>query len=270
MDIHMNQRLRVSHNYLALDRCAGRYGCYDGPIQLSSQAHMMMRTARLMNALTTGPLGLITGGLTGNGRAGGTLRTRQPEFGTVRSAIDGKNASPAAPGQARELKSGETVRGANGSLVKWSKDGNLDITYKDRNGRNKNINVKNGMIRIDGGRPRKLENTGQLLKLPNGDVVGLGNNPQAKGQKLCRVVMADGVNQIKTEPASATNVYDIGEMERKQTRTEGGGISLNYSQTAECTPWGMQSYASANLSVFLGHPVTRRWTETVMDLTGVK
>lgn len=236
---------------------------------------MMMQMSRMMNSLMGGGFGQLMN-MFGPGFNGcASLRAGNPGFGQTRGtssrpAVNGQNAAQATRGQARELKAGETVRGANGSLVRWGQDGNVDITYKDQNGQNKNINVKNGMISFDGGKPRKLENTGQLLKLPNGDVVGLGNNPQAQGQKLCRVVMADNVDQVKTEPASATNIYDVSEMQRRQTSMHGGGVSFNYSQGISSTPWGLHNYASASLSVFRGIPITTSWTEQLMQLVGAK
>jgi hypothetical protein len=291
MNIHIQNRPHYSHTTTTTTTSyhhpraqpGHTRGC-GGGAQLSSQAQMMMQMMRLMGSLMSGDFGQLMNMLQSpgrgamNGRAGGQMLTGSPGFGQGRRAggarrrpaVDGRNASPAKRGQAREMKAGETVRGANGSLVKWGKDGNVDITYKDKNGQNKNINVKNGMMSVDGGKPSKLGNTGQLLKLPNGDVVGLGNNPQAKGQKLCRVVMADNVDQVKCEPASATNIYDIAEMDRQQTRMHGGGVSFNYSQGTTCTPWGMQNYASASLSMFRGIPVTSRWTEQVMSLVGNK
>jgi hypothetical protein len=281
MKVQIQKRFLVSHTGNGWHTpCAlpSRQSSCLGGVQLSSQARMMLQTMRIRNSLGTGSLGGLMsmfGTARLNGRQGGSLRSQRPRFGESRGAgrssvVDGGNAPQAAHGQARELKAGETVRGANGSLVRWGQDGNVDITYKDSNGQNKNIKVKDGMMSIDGGKPRKLGNTGQLLKLPNGDVVGLGNNPQAQGQKLCRVVMADNVDQVKCEPASATNIYDIAEIERQQTRMQGGGMHLNYSQGASCTPWGCHSYASASLSVFRGVPVTARWVETVMNLIGKK
>ena len=167
------------------------------------------------------------------------------------------------------MKAGQTARGANGSLVKWGKDGNVTIDYKDPNGKAKNVSVKNGMISFDGGKPQKLENTGQLLKLPNGDVVGLGNNPGPNGKNLVRVVVADNAKNIKTEPANATNVYDVDMMRKQQTTMEGGGISINMNSGSYATPWGMSNYMNTSISAFTGVPVTRTiFGDQLMKLTG--
>jgi hypothetical protein len=141
-------------------------------------------------------------------------------FGSIESS------APRAPrGKSTEMKAGQTMKAPNGSLVKWGKDGNVGIKYKDPNGKMRTVDVKNGMLSMDGGKPVKLENVGQILKLPNGDVIGLGNNPQGpEGKKLCRVVLADNADQISTDPADATNVYDIKMMQEKQTST----VSASY------------------------------------------
>ena len=186
------------------------------------------------------------------------------------SSVNGANATQVAPGQVKELKAGETVRGANGTVLKWGENGNVDMSYQDKNGQTKNVQVKNGMISFDGGPPQKLENVGQILKLPNGDVVGIGNNPNSGDGKPVRVVMADNVDNIKTEPASATNIYQVDEMQRRQTTMEGGGVSVNMNAGSFHSSFGETHYANASVNVFLGHPVTRCFSELMMKLVGSK
>lgn len=268
-------------NYCNSNSAAG------GGIQLSAKAQMMMTMLSMMSSLMSGGFGQMMnmlGGLPGQGNQGGQMQGMpmcNPGFGQPRgacanqganqmSSVNGANASQVAPGQVKELKAGETTRGANGTLLKWGEGGNVDMSYKDQNGQTKNVQVKNGMISFDGGAPQKLENVGQLLKLPNGDVVGIGNNPNSGNGNPVRVVMADKVENVKTEPASATNIYQVDEMQRRQTTMEGGGVSLNVNAGSFHSQFGETHYANASLNVFLGQPVTRCFSELMMNLVGSK
>ena len=174
--------------------------------------------------------------------------------------------TPQAPkGQATEMKAGQTTKAPNGSLVTWGKDGKVDIKYKDANGQLRTIDVKDGMMRMDGGKPVKLENTGQLLKLPNGDVVGLGNNPQGpEGQKLCRVVLADNVDQVKCDPASATNIYDVKNMEHTHRGIVPQMTNMNFNAASYNGFNGSYQMLNANLSVLTGIPY--EFSHTVQEL----
>lgn len=261
------------------------YGQPQGGVQLSFQARRMMAVMGLMNAMVGGHFGQlmsllgspVMNGQAAHGPAGAVSACGG--FGVARCGnssgqsrqLDESRAPRVAAGQAKELKAGEEVRGANGTLLKWGKDGNVDISYKDQNSQVKTVRVKDGMISLDGGRLQKLENVGQLLKLPNGDVVGIGNNPSAgPGNQLCRVVMADSTDKVKCEPASATNIYDVSQLERRQTSLQGGGLSVNFSSASLCTPVGMMNFTNVNISQFLGHPVTRVFTEQLLSQTGCK
>ena len=254
-----------------------------GGLQLSSKAQMMMAMMGMMSAMMTGDFGQLMQMMNGmNGQQmpqgygptqtqggppqnvprtpsfGRTKRGASPFFSQPMNGVGGVNNKPGmAPGQVKEMKPGQTARGANGTNVQWGKDGTVDISYRDKNGQNKKLSVKNGMLTMDGQKPVKLENVGQLLKLPNGDVVGLGNNPGPNGKSLVRVVMSDNVKNIKTEPASATNIYDIGSMDRKVTNYEGGGTSINFSAGSFHTPQGSGNFMNFSMSHFLGTPVTR-------------
>lgn len=255
-------------------------GSARGGAQLSFQAQRLMMVCGMMNAIMTGQFGQLmtmlggqNGNFTANGPAGAVPARGgfgEPGCGACAGPKAAEsNAPKVAAGEVKELKAGEEVRGANGTVLKWGQDGNVDIRYKDQNGQEKTINVKDGMITMDGGRPQKLENVGQLLKLPNGDVVGVGNNPRdGGGKELCRVVMADNADKVKCEPANATNVYDIRELEHRRTTMEGGGISMNFRSASFATPNGMMNFTNLNISQFLGHPVTRVFTEQLMSQSG--
>ncbi|MCA9778704.1 MAG: hypothetical protein KC800_18375 [Candidatus Eremiobacteraeota bacterium] len=153
-------------------------------------------------------------------------RAARPRRGGMQMAADAAkmadfktqsaNAPQAPKGQASEMQAGQTMKAPNGSLVTRHKDGRITIKSLDpTNGQLRNYDISNdGMMRIDGGKPMKLDNTGQMVKLPNGDVVVRGTNPQApKGQQLSRVAVADSVDQVKCEPKGATNVYKTADME---------------------------------------------------------
>ena len=252
-----------------------------GGTQLSSQAQKLMMVFGMMNAIMTGNFGQLMNllgspmmnGNSAHGPAGAV--SSRGGFGENRCGVNtgsklGQMTGPkVAAGEVKELKAGEEVRGANGTQLKWGKDGNVDISYQDKTGQMKTINVKDGMLSMDGGEPQKLENVGQLLKLPNGDVVGIGNNPRdGGGKELCRVVMADNLDKVKCEPANATNIYDVQNLERRRTSMEGGGISMNFTNASFATPGGMMNFTNVNISQFTGHPVTRVFTEQMMSQIG--
>lgn len=254
-------------------------GLYNNPgagggVQLSSKAQMMMTMLSLMSAFMGGDLGQLMNMLSPQqGRGTLPASPQNPGFGTGRAA--GRAAvgalPQAKPGEVKEMKAGQVARGANGSVVKWGKDGLVDIGYKDRDGRPKNIQFKNGMISLDGGPPQKLDNTGQFLKLPNGDVVGLGHNPKQDGSKdLVRVALSDSVDNVPVNPKGASNVYQVGLNEFSETRNEGVGISLNLSQGSFSTPHGGASFMNASISAFTGVPVTRNFSEQFLRFSGVR
>lgn len=268
----------------------GNSGFPGSGLMLSSKAQMMMAMMSMFNSMLSGNFGglmnMLNGfqgvqhpGACGNAnQGGGFVPAGNPGFGQPRaaqagpaSALNNPNVPGVAPGQVKEMKAGETVRGAHGSVTTWNPDGKVTVDYKDPNGQAKHIDVKDGMVSFDGGQPQKLENVGQLLKLPNGDVVGLGNNPGPNGKQLVRVVMADDVNKIKTEPASATNIYDVNMMQQQQTRMEGGGYSMNVNAGSVSTPWGQSNYMNASMSYFMGVPVTHTlYGDQMMAFNGVK
>lgn len=250
----------------------------DGQLQqnscsLSAEALAGMRLPSLVGMMMGGDFGQLMA-LMGQGNGSGcqAVDASCPEFG--KGGVAGpptESGCKVSPGQTRELKEGETVRGANGTQLTWGKGDNVDIKYKDKTGQTKTIKVKDGMISFDGGKPQKLENTGQLLKLPNGDVIGLGNqNTSDGGKDLCRVVMADSTDKVACNPPQATNIYDVEQMEHRQTSMQGGGISMSLNTARFDTPMGTASFASASMQVFLGHPVTRTFTEQLMSLAGAK
>ena len=181
------------------------------------------------------------------------------------------NAPQAPKGQATEMKAGQTMKAPNGSLVTWGQDGKVDIKYQDANGELRTVAVKDGMMRMDGGKPVKLENTGQLLKLPNGDVVGLGNNPQGpEGKKLCRVVLADNVDQVKCDPASATNIYNLKNMQHTHRGFVPQMTNLNVNAASFNGPNGHYQMLNANLSVLTGIPYEFSHTVQELQQAGVK
>lgn len=269
-------------------------------IQLSSRAQMLMAMMSIMNAMMSGDCGSLMNMLNGfngmqmPGRGGpvpnqlGQIPAGYPSFGQrgggtqsagprrtggpQAAAFGGADAPRMAKGEVKELKAGQTARGANGTVVKWGQDGKVGIDYLDKNGQKRHIDVKNGMMSIDGGKPIKLENVGQLLKLPNGDVVGIGNNPNGpEGKKMCRVVMSDSVDNIKTEPASATNIYEIEQLQQKQTCREGGGFSFNLNAGSYSTPFGSGSFMNANFSLHPGILVNRTLLgDPTLHFAGVK
>lgn len=249
----------------------GNSACGRSYLQLSSKAQMMMAMMGMFNSLLSGSFGQLMnmlGGFQPSGTApfppngGGFLPSGHPGFGDTRSATPnaGQSASAqntkalrnanipqVAPGDVKEMKPGETVRGANGSVITWHQDGTVTVNYQDKNGQSKDILFKDGMISFDGGPPQKLENTGHILKLPNGDVFGLGHNPGPDGKKLVRVVMADNVDKIRTEPANATNIYEVEMLQRQQTVMQGGGYSINLNAGSYMTPWGIGGFLNANI-----------------------
>lgn len=240
---------------------------------LSAEALTGMRLPALAGGMMGGEFGQLMALMRqGNGAGGQVVEASCPGFGERGVAGSaGEAGYNVSRGQIQELKEGETVRGANGTQLTWGKGDNVDIKYKDRSGQTKTISVKDGMISFDGGKPQKLENTGQLLKLPNGDVVGLGNqSTNGGGKDLCRVVMADSADKIACNPPQATNIYDVEQMEHHQTGMQGGGISMSFNMASFDTPMGTANFASATMRVFLGRPVTRTFTEQLMSLTGVK
>ena len=257
------------------------HGQNQGGLSLSAEAMAGMRMMAMVGCLMTGDFGQLMG-LMGMGQANGAgqrpCSTSCPGFGErgvggppTENAPSVANAAKVGKGQTKELKEGETVRGANGTQLTWGQGDNVDVKYKDRNGQTKTISVKDGMISFDGGKPQKLENTGQMLKLPNGDVIGLGNQNTGNGGKdLCRVVMADNPDKIACHPPQATNIYDVEQMEHRQTSMEGGGVSMNFNTASFQTPMGTANFASASMQVFMGHPVTRVFTEQLMSHIGAK
>lgn len=212
---------------------------------------------RARNALQ-GLTGQKSGGVSG---AAGNVANRALEA-----------SAPQAPrGKATEMKAGQTMKAPNGSLVSWGKDGQVGIKYKDPNGQMKNIDIKDGMLRLDGGKPVKLENVGQILKLPNGDVIGLGNNPQGpEGKKLCRVVLADNPDQIKTDPASATNVYDIKNMLHTQNAIVPTRYDVNFNSSSYDGQCGHFHSNSFNASVTTGTPIVTSHTVQELHYHGVR
>lgn len=271
----------------------GNSGFPGGGVMLSSKAQMMMAMMSMFNSMLSGDFGglmnMLNGfqgmqhpGACGNtNQGGGLVPAGNPGFGQSAknaasqvgglAAFNNPSIETVAPGQVKEMKAGETVRGSHGSVTTWNKDGRVTTDYQDPNGKLRHIEVKDGMISFDGGKPQKLENVGQLLKLPNGDVIGLGNNPGPNGKQLVRVVVADDVNKIKTEPASATNIYDVNMMQQQQTRMEGGGYSMNINAGSVCTPWGQSSYMNASMNYFMGFPVTHTiYGDQMMAYNGAK
>lgn len=254
----------------------GNAACCTSSVHLSSKAQMMMTMMGMFSSLLGGDFGRLMdmlGGFNPQGamqfppNGGGFLPTGNPGFGQPRAnasapcgaaqnsaaardanALQNANIPGVSPGEVREMKPGETVRGANGSVITWHPDGTVTVNYQDKNGRPKDIRFKDGMISFDGGKPQKLENVGHILKLPNGDVFGLGHNPGPNGKELVRVVMADSVDKIRTEPANATNIYDVEMMQQQQTRMQGGGYSINMSAGSYATPCGIGSFLNANIT----------------------
>lgn len=299
LDIFRNAN-NTTYNNQAAGAEAGHAS--QGGLSLSREAFQMMGMMTLMSAMMGGDFGLLmnllnsfgqmarggqeqaaisggrpgfgergAAGCGGNGGCGGSHAAHEAGHSQGARETQAAAGSRVAKGETKELKEGETVRGANGTQLTWGQGDNVDVKYKDKNGQTKSISVKDGMISFDGGTPRKLENTGQLLKLPNGDVVGLGNQNDNKGGKdLCRVVMADSADKVVCQPDNATNIYDVEELERRYTSMEGGGISMNVTSSSYQTPYGMVNTASASMQLFMGMPVTRAWTEQNMYQTGVK
>lgn len=268
------------------------WNCHQSSLVLSSKAQMMMATMGMFSSLLNGDFGQMLSMLSGfNGQSmqgttqfppngGGFLPTRNPGFGEPRTsssatqnaqALQNANIPQVQAGQVRELKPGESVRGANGSVTTWREDGTVDVTYQDKSGQTRTIKAKDGMVSFDGGKPQKLENVGQLFQLPNGDVVGLGNNPVPDGKKLVRVVVADNINNVRTEPADATNVYNVGLDEKHQTWMEGGHISMNMSSGCYATPWGLGSFLNASFTAVPPHQVWRTiYGDQFLTHTGLK
>lgn len=267
--------------------------------QFSAKAQMLMMMMSMMNQLMGGSFGQLMNSLNPNQGQMVGMNNNHPGFGQsgfnpgfqmtghqpqggygVGGARSGANvggmqmnpnAPRVAPGQVKEMKAGETVRGANGSQVNWGEDGSVNIGYKGKDGKLKRIHVKDGMMSLDGGKPVKLENTGQFLKLPNGDVVGIGNTQHNGKKQMVRVAVSDGTAQVPTSPPRASNIYDISQMEHKQTTMQGGGINMNFSAGSFQTPMGTANFMNASISAFAGVPVTQSFFgPQMMNLVGVK
>ena len=183
------------------------------------------------------------------------------------------NAPQAPKGQATEMQAGQTMKAPNGSLVTRHKDGRITAKSLDpTTGQLRNYDIsKDGMLRIDGGKPMKLENTGQLIKLPNGDVIGRGTNPQApKGQQVCRVVLADSVDQIKCDPAGATNVYEAKDMEHTHRGVIPTMANVNFNAASYNGFNGSYQMMNANATFLYGTPYEYSHIVREIQQQGVK
>ncbi len=223
---------------------------------LSPQSRMMMDLMGMASQFRGGSLGEVTS--QGSQRMDGA----DPGFGQ----------SPGVrPGEVKEMQAGQTARGANGSRVTRGQDGTVTITYRDRRGRQRRLEVKDGLARLDGGRAVRLSNRGQLLKLPNGDVVAIGNAEMGGGRKkLSRVALADSASRVATDEAGKTNIFDVSLLERQEVQQQGGGISMQISGGSVATPFGVQSFMNANISAFAGRPVLQTVSEQRLNLVGSK
>lgn len=225
-------------------------------IALSPQSRILMALMGMTSQLQGGSFGAAT--------APGThgMNPSDARFG---------QAPQVRPGEVKEMKAGQSSRGPNGSRVDWGQDGTVSITYRDKRGRQRQLEVKDGVLRLDGGRSVRLSNRGQILKLPNGDVVALGNAEMGGGRKkLGRVAVSDSAGGIPTDEAGKTNIFDVSSLERQEVRQEGGGLSLQLSGGSIATPFGRQSFMNANISAFAGRPVLRTVSEQSLNLVGSK
>lgn len=235
-----------------------------GGVVFSPQAQILMERFSLMNQLRMGDFGQLMNQLTPPNRRHQHRPPSPPSFGST-------SAPGIRKGQSRELKAGGAVRGANGTLVKRGKNNVVSISYKDKHGKKRTLEVRDGMLSLDGGKPQKLSNRGQFLKLPNGDVVAIGNAEGKGGKKqLTRVAVSDRVDAIKTDEAGKSNIYDVTQMERQQIRHQGGGVSLQLNAGSYATPFGQAGFLNANITAFAGIPVLHRAIEQSLHLTGAR
>ena len=181
------------------------------------------------------------------------------------------NAPQAPKGQATEMQAGQTMKAPNGSLVTRHKDGRITAKSLDpTTGQLRNYDIsKDGMLRIDGGKPMKLENTGQLIKLPNGDVIGRGTNPQApKGQQVCRVVLA--ILNAERDAAGATNVYEAKDMEHTHRGVIPTMANVNFNAASYNGFNGSYQMMNANATFLYGTPYEYSHIVREIQQQGVK
>ena len=222
--------------------------------QFNPQAQMIMTMLTLMNQMMSGIMGglMKAGGQQsqGIGQANQAFHSQtNPGFG-----VDRAKESPKRTGAVTNLQPGQATKGPNGTSVTRGKNGVVSIGFKDKCGCAKSLMVKDGQLSLDGGKTfQKLQNLGQILKLPNGDVVAIGNSEQGNGKKsLARVTVSDSVDAIRVDRPGKTNIYDVAEMAQPHNGHQGGGFSLSLSSHHHQTAFGSNSGLNATFSAFSG------------------
>lgn len=237
--------------------------------QFSPQAQMIMTMMSLMTQMMSGVLGSLmnsAGQDIGQAHSGFSPQVH-PGFGA-----DTTQRATKKTGAVKDLQPGESTKGSNGTSVSRGKDGLVSIGFKDQCGCAKSLTVKDGQLSLDGGKTfQKLDNLGQILKLPNGDVVAIGNAEQANGQKnLSRVTVSDSVDAIQVDEPGKTNIYDVSEMNQAHNGHQGGGFSVDLKANQSQTAFGSQSHLNATFSAFSGNSSIRSAAALLLKLTGVK
>lgn len=169
----------------------------------------------------------------------GMSKASTPNFG-------GSQPHQLQTGQVRDLKAGESVRGCNGTLLKRHKNGQVDISFRDKGGRERRLRIVGNEIWIEGKKsPRKLTNRGQILTLPNGDAIALGNAVGPNGKKtLARVSLSDDGRNFRTFPPGKTDEISLSTTALPSNgASQAGGIALGAFAFSD---------GGAMLGVFLG------------------
>ena len=252
-------------------------GLYDNPnynggavgqIQMSSRAQMIMSLLSMMNSLMSGAFGQMM-----NQGQEQAFPVTHPGFGRqdVGGPPSAGGLSQVKPGETRELKAGEAVRGPNGSVVNWHNDGRVTANYTDKNGRQHKVEIQGDHMIVDGGEPQKLDKLGQIVKLPNGDVIARGRAEQPGGGRVTsRAAVSGSVDGIGVNPPGRTSVHQVDAHRSTETRNEGAYLSVNYSEADQCSPYGHARSMNFSMSAFLGVPVSREVEQWIAQVVGVK
>jgi len=186
----------------------------------------------MMNSLMSGAFGQMM-----NQGQEQAFPVSHPGFGRkdVGGPQSARGLSQVKPGETRELKAGEAVRGPNGSVVNW------------------------------------LDKLGQIVKLPNGDVIARGRAEQPGGGRVTsRAAVSGSVDGIGVNPPGRTSVHQVDAHRSTETRNEGAYLSVNYSEAGQCSPYGHARSMNFSMSAFMGVPVSREVEQWIAQVVGVK
>ncbi len=209
---------RANHSMSARSMATSGSEGWDS-FRLGPQAQKLLRLQTVAKELMGGHFGQLFSSLGGPNQAA-WANPGSPRLG----------GAPTQAGEVQELQPGQMATGANGTQVERGGDGVVRIAFTDKCGSPKRLLIQGDRISLDGGQTfRPMGNRGQILKLPNGDVVAIGNAERPGGSKvLSRVAITDSVDRVATDEAGKTNVYDVGEALRKESGPTKTAFSLSF------------------------------------------